>query len=234
MFVASLRTTAAIALVFLLLAVTFLLLGIGNAGAHDEHRQGRRLRRHRDGGGGVVCLVRRGDEFDVRPDGAAGAAAGPASRPRKKGKTRWRPDQQSLEQRLERAAGRRVVRPARGVRRRGADHSRARAARRPGRVLGQQAEALDWFEPGTQSLDDSDPPFYKWFAGGKLNASHNCLDRHVEAGNGDRVAFHWHGEEGEDARRHLRRPAPRRPAVRQRAEGPRRRARATSSGSTCR
>ncbi len=46
-------------------------------------------------------------------------------------------------------------------------------------------------------LDDSDPPFYKWFTGGKLNVSHNCLDRHVEAGNGDRVAFHWHGEEGE-------------------------------------
>jgi acetyl-CoA synthetase len=46
-------------------------------------------------------------------------------------------------------------------------------------------------------LDDSNPPFYKWFTGGKLNVSHNCLDRHVEAGNGDRVAFHWHGEEGE-------------------------------------
>ena len=47
-------------------------------------------------------------------------------------------------------------------------------------------------------LDESDPPFYKWFAGGKLNASYNCLDRHVEAGNGDRVAFHWRGEEGEE------------------------------------
>ena len=47
-------------------------------------------------------------------------------------------------------------------------------------------------------LDDSDPPFYKWFTGGKLNVSYNCLDRHVEAGNGDRVAFHWRGEEGEE------------------------------------
>ena len=47
-------------------------------------------------------------------------------------------------------------------------------------------------------LDDSEPPFYKWFIGGKLNASYNCLDRHVEAGNGDRVAFHWRGEEGEE------------------------------------
>jgi acetyl-CoA synthetase len=61
----------------------------------------------------------------------------------------------------------------------------------------QQAEALDWFEPWDKVLDDSNPPFYKWFTGGKLNVSHNCLDRHVEAGNGDRVAFHWHGEEGE-------------------------------------
>ena len=47
-------------------------------------------------------------------------------------------------------------------------------------------------------LDDSNPPFYKWFAGGKLNVSYNCLDRHVEAGHGDRVAFHWRGEEGEE------------------------------------
>src|SRR4051794_10123595 len=42
------------------------------------------------------------------------------------------------------------------------------------------------------------PPFAKWFAGGKLNVAYNCLDRHVEAGNGDRVAYHWRGEEGEE------------------------------------
>ncbi len=47
-------------------------------------------------------------------------------------------------------------------------------------------------------LDESNPPFYKWFAGGKLNVAYNCVDRHVEAGNGDRVAFHWRGEEGEE------------------------------------
>src|SRR3954462_14267139 len=62
----------------------------------------------------------------------------------------------------------------------------------------KQAEALDWFERWDTVLDDSDPPFYKWFTGGKLNVSHNCLDRHVDAGRGDRVAFHWHGEEGEE------------------------------------
>ncbi len=60
------------------------------------------------------------------------------------------------------------------------------------------AEQLDWFEPWDTVLDDSNPPFYKWFTGGKLNACHNCVDRHVEAGRGERVAFHWRGEEGEE------------------------------------
>ena len=46
-------------------------------------------------------------------------------------------------------------------------------------------------------LDDSNPPFYQWFADGTLNVSHHCLDRHVEAGSGGRVAFHWAGEQGE-------------------------------------
>ncbi|HWH10506.1 MAG TPA: acetate--CoA ligase [Solirubrobacteraceae bacterium] len=60
----------------------------------------------------------------------------------------------------------------------------------------RQAEQLHWFEPWETVLDDSNPPFYKWFVGGKLNASYNCVDRHVLAGRGERVAFHWHGEEG--------------------------------------
>jgi acetyl-CoA synthetase len=62
----------------------------------------------------------------------------------------------------------------------------------------QAGELLDWFEPWDTVLDDSEPPFYKWFQGGKLNASYNCLDRHIEAGLGERVAFHWRGEEGEE------------------------------------
>src|SRR5690349_3519416 len=62
----------------------------------------------------------------------------------------------------------------------------------------RQAAALDWFEPWGRVLDWSSPPFAKWFIGGKLNASHNCLDRHVQAGRGDRVAYHWRGEEGEE------------------------------------
>jgi acetyl-CoA synthetase len=74
-----------------------------------------------------------------------------------------------------------------------------RAAKDPEGWWAEQAEALlDWSEPFDQVLDESDPPFYKWFTGGKLNASHNCLDRHVEAGRGERVAFHWRGEQGEE------------------------------------
>jgi acetyl-CoA synthetase len=62
----------------------------------------------------------------------------------------------------------------------------------------KQAKNLAWFREPTQDLNDSDPPFYKWFEDGTINASYNCLDRHVEAGNGDRVAYHWRGEEGEE------------------------------------
>ena len=73
---------------------------------------------------------------------------------------------------------------------------RRRATPRPGGEA-RRASSTGSTEP-TQALDDSNPPFFKWFADGKLNASHNCLDRHVEAGHGDRVAFHWRGEEGEE------------------------------------
>jgi acetyl-CoA synthetase len=64
--------------------------------------------------------------------------------------------------------------------------------------LRQANELLDWVEPPSQGLDESNPPFFKWFADGSLNASANCLDRHVEAGVGDRVAYHWRGEESEE------------------------------------
>ncbi|HEU4706525.1 MAG TPA: acetate--CoA ligase [Solirubrobacterales bacterium] len=62
----------------------------------------------------------------------------------------------------------------------------------------QAKELLDWDTEPSQGLDDSNPPFYRWFADGRLNASAQCLDRHVAAGVGDRVAFHWRGEEGEE------------------------------------
>jgi acetyl-CoA synthetase len=64
----------------------------------------------------------------------------------------------------------------------------------------KQAERITWAEPFTQVLDWSNPPFAKWFEGGKLNAAYNCVDRHVEAGKGDKVAYHWVGEPENDAR----------------------------------
>jgi acetyl-CoA synthetase len=60
------------------------------------------------------------------------------------------------------------------------------------------AEKLEWIEPWDEVLDWSDPPFAKWFVGGKLNASANCLDRHVAAGQGDRVALHWEAEDADE------------------------------------
>src|SRR3954454_19511930 len=62
----------------------------------------------------------------------------------------------------------------------------------------EQARALHWFTEPSKVLNDANPPFYKWFEDGTINASYNCLDRHVEAGLGDRVAYHWRGEEGEE------------------------------------
>lgn len=59
---------------------------------------------------------------------------------------------------------------------------------------GERAKRLDWAEPFEQVLDWSDAPFAKWFVGGKLNVAVNCLDRHVAAGLGDRVAYHFEGE----------------------------------------
>ncbi len=64
----------------------------------------------------------------------------------------------------------------------------------------EQAARLDWAEPWDRVLDWDNPPFAKWFVGGKLNAAYNCVDRHVEAGNGDRVALHWVGEPADDTR----------------------------------
>ena len=58
----------------------------------------------------------------------------------------------------------------------------------------EQAERLSWSRKWDQVLDWSDPPFAKWYVGGTLNAAYNCVDRHVEAGNGDKVAIHWVGE----------------------------------------
>ncbi|MCY3644938.1 MAG: acetate--CoA ligase, partial [Acidimicrobiaceae bacterium] len=61
---------------------------------------------------------------------------------------------------------------------------------------GQARDLLDWDDDFHTTLE-WDLPFAKWFVGGKLNVSYNCLDRHVAAGRGDKVAFHWEGEPGD-------------------------------------
>jgi acetyl-CoA synthetase len=60
-------------------------------------------------------------------------------------------------------------------------------------------ERVTWFEPFTE-LYEWNPPYAKWYLGGKLNVCFNCVDRHVEAGNGDKVAYHWEGEPVGDRR----------------------------------
>jgi acetyl-CoA synthetase len=60
----------------------------------------------------------------------------------------------------------------------------------------EQAERLRWTKPWDRVLE-WDLPFAKWFVGGQLNVSDNCLDRHVDNGDGDKVAYHWEGEPGD-------------------------------------
>ena len=61
----------------------------------------------------------------------------------------------------------------------------------------EQAKRVSWASEPTEVMDWSKPPFAKWYADGTLNAAYNCCDRHVEAGNGDRVAFYFEGEPGD-------------------------------------
>ena len=71
-----------------------------------------------------------------------------------------------------------------------------RAAADPEAFWAEQAERLAWFKRWDTVMQWT-PPWVTWFEGGTLNASYNCLDRHVEAGGGDKVAFHWEGEPGD-------------------------------------
>jgi acetyl-CoA synthetase len=72
------------------------------------------------------------------------------------------------------------------------------AAADPEHFWGEQAtELISWHEPFTEVLDWSNAPVARWFADGSLNACYNAVDRHVEAGDGDRVAIHFEGEPGD-------------------------------------
>src|SRR5690606_322813 len=76
------------------------------------------------------------------------------------------------------------------------DHYARAAADHDGFWLEQATALLEWETAPTTACDRSRAPFFTWFADGTLNASVNCLDRHLEAA-GDRVAFHWEGEPGD-------------------------------------
>jgi len=60
----------------------------------------------------------------------------------------------------------------------------------------QALDRITWYKEPTETLDDSNPPFFKWFKDGELNLSYNCLDRHLDE-HGDQVAYHWIGEPGD-------------------------------------
>ena len=62
----------------------------------------------------------------------------------------------------------------------------------------QAFDRVTWFSEPTVMLDDSNPPFFKWFSDGELNITYNCIDRHLEAGKGDKVAYYWEGEPGDE------------------------------------
>ena len=198
-------------LVFLLLTLTFVLLAIGNSGAASERHSLGRLRRPRHRCCGLVRVVRRRVNstfgrtvLPVEPLRTALAHVPTARRCRvrpmssaiagRSTPTRWTHELAALLD-VERFA------PPEAFREQALLNDPAvyePAAADPEAWWAEQAEQLHWFQKWEQVLDDSDPPFYKWFTGGTLNVSYNCLDRHVEEGRGERVAFHWRGEEGEE------------------------------------
>lgn len=81
-----------------------------------------------------------------------------------------------------------------------ADALRERAAADPEGFWHEQTGRLEWATPPAQAYDGSDFPFVRWFADGTLNVARNCVDRHVEAGHGDRAALLWEGEPGDERR----------------------------------
>jgi len=72
-----------------------------------------------------------------------------------------------------------------------------KSIRNPQEYWAEKAKAIDWFKPFSNVLDDSNPPFYKWFPDGELNISYNVLDRHVKSDRKNKLAYIWEGEMGE-------------------------------------
>jgi len=77
------------------------------------------------------------------------------------------------------------------------DKMRSQALENPEQFWGEQAKNLIWFKQWDKVLDSNDHPFYKWFAGGALNASVNCLDRHVDSDLKNKAAIIWEAEDKE-------------------------------------
>jgi acetyl-CoA synthetase len=67
----------------------------------------------------------------------------------------------------------------------------------PQEYWSEKAKAIDWFKPFSKVLDDSNPPFYRWFPDGELNISYNALDRHIKGQRKNKLAYIWEGEMGE-------------------------------------
>ena len=207
MFVASLRTTGAIALVFFLLTITFLLLGIGNSGESRRDDRSRRLGRAADRGRGLVRIVCGGGELDLRQDGAAGHAVGRLSRGRgreddgdRRRSDRIRASSRSSSAMLEIEK----LRAARGVPRAGAAGRTRRSTRRrpPTRSAwwtARSKELLDWDVEPTEGLERLRPSLLQ-VVRGRADQRLRPVPRPPRRGgrNGDRVAYHWRGEEGEE------------------------------------
>jgi acetyl-CoA synthetase len=74
------------------------------------------------------------------------------------------------------------------------DKIKSQALENPEQFWGEQAKGLIWFKQWDKVLDSSHAPFYKWFVGGKLNASVNCLDKHIDSDLKNKVAIIWEAE----------------------------------------
>jgi acetyl-CoA synthetase len=72
-----------------------------------------------------------------------------------------------------------------------------KSLKNPTEFWAEKAKAIDWFKAPTKVLDDSNPPFYKWFPDGELNISYNALDRHIKTEKKNKLAYIWEGEMGE-------------------------------------
>ncbi|HUW48088.1 MAG TPA: AMP-binding protein, partial [Patescibacteria group bacterium] len=72
-----------------------------------------------------------------------------------------------------------------------------KSIKNPQEYWAEKAKAIDWFKTWDKVLDDSNKPFYKWFAGGVLNISYNALDRHLNTPKKNMLAYIWEGEDGE-------------------------------------